>query len=258
MNLEYTHTADGSFTLYSSQYKQAYHSVRDGALSESLFKHVVPAFTLLEHSIQDPTVEQILILDICFGLGYNTLATLYYLNYHKINKQIKIYSPELNSELISSLSNFKYPKEFESLSCIIEELSRNHYYESDQFIIEIYIGDAREYIQKLTDINIIYQDPFSSDVNKDLWTHEYFGELASIMSQNCILTTYSIATPIRMGMFENQLHIYEYKKEAKKRSTIASKQPIVDKYDWLTPLDMERKKITSSQWHSFRDEMVFE
>ena len=258
MIFEYTDTADGSLTLYSNEYKQAYHSVRDGALSESLYKHIIPAFTLLEHYIQDSKTKQISILDICFGLGYNTLATLYYVSHHKITKPIKIYSPELNEELIQSLRNFKYPKEFDGLNSIIQELAQNHYYKNDQITIEIYIGDARKYIQKLTDIDIIYQDPFSSDVNKDLWTQEYFRELTSIMSQNCIMTTYSIATPIRMGMFENQLYTYEYKKEAKKRSTVASKQLIVEKYDWLTPLDMEKKKITSNQWQPLRDEKAFE
>ena len=69
-----THTMvqseDGSFTAYSKEFDEHYHSTKDGALQESLQKHVIPAL----YHVKDK--EQISILDICFGLGFNTLATL--------------------------------------------------------------------------------------------------------------------------------------------------------------------------------------
>jgi tRNA U34 5-methylaminomethyl-2-thiouridine-forming methyltransferase MnmC len=64
---------DGSYTAYSNEFKEHYHSTRDGALHESLYKHVIPA---LEHHKER---AELTILDICFGLGFNTLATLYYM-----------------------------------------------------------------------------------------------------------------------------------------------------------------------------------
>ena len=73
---------DGSFTAYSKEYDEHYHSTKDGALNESILKHVLPAFKIKKN------LEEINILDICFGLGFNTLATLYYhkkkLSYFKI------------------------------------------------------------------------------------------------------------------------------------------------------------------------------
>ena len=35
---------DGTFTAYSKEYDEHYHSTKDGALNESLFKHVIPTF----------------------------------------------------------------------------------------------------------------------------------------------------------------------------------------------------------------------
>ena len=63
-------TNDGTFTLYSKEFDECYHSTKDGALNESLNKHIIPAFNLA------PKKDKITILDICYGLGYNTLSTL--------------------------------------------------------------------------------------------------------------------------------------------------------------------------------------
>ena len=64
---------DGSNTLFSKEFNEPYHSTKDGALHESLEKHVKPAFGIKKGQ------ESLTILDICFGLGYNTFATLYYI-----------------------------------------------------------------------------------------------------------------------------------------------------------------------------------
>ena len=153
-------TEDGSNTLYSKEYSQHYHSVCDGALNESLYKHVIPA---QEHHKEK---KELNILDICFGIGYNTLSTIYYLEKNDIEKKVNFFSPELDGKLITSLKSFKYPKEFESLRPIIEELSLNRYFENEKYKIELFTGDAREYVKTVKNIDIVYQDAFSSDVNR--------------------------------------------------------------------------------------------
>jgi len=37
-------TNDGTATLYSKEFDESYHSQKDGALRESLEKHIIPAF----------------------------------------------------------------------------------------------------------------------------------------------------------------------------------------------------------------------
>ena len=238
-NLEPVSTGDGSYTLFSNQFKQHYHSVKEGALNESLYKHVIPAFEYHKNK------DQLYILDICFGLGYNTLATLYYLKINNISKKVYIYSPEFDKQLIKSLKNFSYPKEFEQFKYIIDILANDFYYSDDQISIELFIGDARDYIVKLKDkvkFDIVYQDAFSSDQNPRLWSVEYFNDIGQICGDDAVITTYSIATPIRLSIYINGFNIYEYKPENTNRITIALKNSDIAKNQRYKYIDMELKK----------------
>jgi tRNA U34 5-methylaminomethyl-2-thiouridine-forming methyltransferase MnmC len=203
-------------------------------LKESLTKHIIPALTY------QSSKEELNILDICFGIGYNTLATLYYMKKHNITKKVNIYSPEFDLELLRSLKNFNYPTQFEPFKNIIEQISTNLHYEDDNIKITVFNGDARKYIKTLSNINIVYQDAFSSDVNRMLWTKEYFEDISKSLDGDAIITTYSIATPVRLSMWENGLNIYEIRQEGINKSTIAlnKKQPD-SRYKYI---DMELKK----------------
>lgn len=142
--------------------------------------------------------------------------------------------------MITSLQEFKYPKEFENLAPIIYALSKTHKFKDGNINIELYCGDAREYIKTLQNIDIVYQDAFSSDVNHFLWTVEYFEDIKKILSEDAILTTYSIATPIRLSIYKNDLNIYEYKPLDSNRITIAlNKKEIDTNYKYI---DMELKQ----------------
>ena len=211
-----TLSEDGSYTAYSKEYDEHYHSTKDGALLESLQKHVIPAFSIIQKS-------EINILDICYGLGFNTLATLMYAQKHFPQKKISIYSPELDADLIHSLVHFSYPKEFEKYKEIISRLSRDRVYKSDQLYIEIFIGDAREYIKKFEEkFDIVYQDAFSPATNPILWTKEYFTDIKKAMHKEGVLTTYSTALKTRLALYENGFKIYLNKGNDYRVATVAS------------------------------------
>lgn len=213
-----TLSEDGSFTAYSKEYNEHYHSTKDGALYESLVKHVIPAFKNLQNE------DEITILDICFGLGFNTFATLYYVKQNNRDSKIYIYSPELDADLVKSLDNFTYPKEFEFIKHIILELVEHQVYDDAYFHIEIFFGCAREYI-KIFDANkfdIVYQDAFSPSSNPMLWTQEYFTDIGKIIKEDGILTTYSIALATRLALYENDFNIYINEGENFRKSTVAS------------------------------------
>jgi tRNA U34 5-methylaminomethyl-2-thiouridine-forming methyltransferase MnmC len=214
---------DGSFTAYSSEFQEHYHSTRDGALHESLYKHVIPAFE--HHKDKD----ELTILDICFGLGFNTLATLYYMREHNIKKRVRIFSPEFDGDLIASLRDFTYPDIFASFLPIIEALSRNNVYEDEQLYIELYIGDAREYLRSCPErFDIVYQDAFSPATNPILWTKEYFADIARLINDDGILTTYSMALKTRLALYENGFNIYINSGEGHRDATLASKSELME------------------------------
>jgi len=236
-------TADGSATLYSEAFDECYHSTRDGALKESLQKHVLPAFSLL------PPRDEITILDVCFGLGYNTWTTLYYLQNRPTPKSVTILSPEFDRELVAALEHFDYPSEFDFLRPIIEAVSRDGFYEDERFAIQVLFGDARQSIPKIDrPVDIVYQDPFSPKKNPLLWTREYFSDLRRIVSDEVILTTYSSATPVRMGLYENGFRLYEPLSEGVRNGTVASLRPLD-----LKPIDMELKTRHNPAAASLRD-----
>jgi tRNA U34 5-methylaminomethyl-2-thiouridine-forming methyltransferase MnmC len=236
-------TEDGTKTLFSSEFNEAYHSTKDGALVESLEKHVKRAFLLQKDK------KDLVILDICFGLGYNTLATLYYIKKHNLSTKVDIISPEIDRGLIDSLKDFDYPKEFNQFREIIEELSKNLFYKDNQFKIEILIGDAREIIPKIDKkIDIVYQDAFSPKQNPLLWTKEYFRDIKALSRDDTIITTYSVASSVRMGLYENGYNIFLIEGRDVRPSTIASPKILDLKY-----IDMELKKARNPNARSFRD-----
>ncbi len=229
-------TKDSSFTLYNKEFDECYHNVKDGALSESLKKHVEPAFLFA------PKKGKLTILDICFGLGYNTLSTIYYLKTNRLNTKLEIISPELDKDLIENLIDFEYPKEFTPFKNIIKSISKDNFYEDENIKIDVKIGNAREVIKRIDKkVDIVYQDPFSPKKNRSLWTVEYFKDIFDIIDKDGILTTYSIAAPVRFALYESGFRVYEREIEGLKKETIASKRTLP-----LKEIDIEEKRKRSN------------
>ena len=236
---------DGTNTLYSKEFDEPYHSTKDGALHESLEKHVKPSLVLKSNQ------NKLTILDICFGLGYNTFATLYYIKKNNLKTKVHILSPEFDEDLVRSLDTFTFPPEFDSIQHIIKAVSQNLSYEDEQFKVEILLGDARKSILTINEkIDIVYQDAFSPVHNPLLWTYEWFRDVRAICKEDAILTTYSTAAAIRLGLYENDFYIFVHRAEMMRYSTVASLQML----EGLEYIDMELKKIRNSEARSMRDE----
>lgn len=236
---------DGTNTLFSKEFNEPYHSTKDGALHESLEKHVKPSFSLKQDK------EKLTILDICFGLGYNTFATLHHIKKLKLPTKVHILSPEFDEELVRSLDTFDYPPEFDNIKHIIKAISQNLHYEDEQFKIEILLGDARKSIPQIKEkIDIVYQDAFSPAHNPLLWTTEYFKDVRAICKKDALLTTYSTAAAIRLGLYENDFLIFVHRAEMMRYSTVASLKMLKD----MEYIDMELKKVRNREARSMKDE----
>jgi len=235
---------DGSCTAYSEAYGEHYHSTRDGALTESLKKHVIPAFACFE------ATETLRILDICFGLGFNTLATLHYLREQGLSKRIEIVSPEMDEALVRSLKEFEYPEAFQPLRPLIGALSETGRYEDETVKIEVLFGDARKLLPTLdTPFDIVYQDAFSPEHNPALWTGEYFAEIARLTHENSVVTTYSTALKTRLAFYENGFKVYLNRGEGFRDATVASPREL----PWFKKVDMEHKIACNPGVMSLRD-----
>ena len=221
--MQFLRTKDGSFSLYSEKYGDFYHSTKDGAILETLYKHIIPTFALIcdshnPHSALLDSADKsvnlnanlapknpIKILDICFGLGYNALFSLAYAK--KCGIALKIHSVELH--LLESLRDFAYPKilsHYLPLREILDALFLRGAWECENLSLHLHKGDAKNYLQNLVDsrskgksqsFDIIYQDAFSPSKNAELWDLSHFQNLYALLNQNGAISTYSSAKKVR-------------------------------------------------------------
>lgn len=236
---------DGSYTAYSSEYDEHYHSTKDGALNESLKKHIEPAFTLCQNK------NHLKIIDICFGLGFNTLLSLYYRDTYFPDTTLEIYSPELDGDLVASLVDFPYPEIFEPYQNIITDIATLGGYEDERTQITVTITDARAATRELEgQWDVCYQDAFSPSSNPALWTREYFADITRLIGDEGIITTYSTALATRLALFENGLKVYLNSGEGYRNATIATCRNLRE----FAMIDVAHKASCNPKIVSLRDE----
>lgn len=89
------YTKDGSIGLYDDEVQDIYHAT-SGAYSESVEKFIMPS-GLIE-LVQN--TNEVRILDVCYGIGYNTKTAIEFAMKANKNVKIKIDALEYNQELI--------------------------------------------------------------------------------------------------------------------------------------------------------------
>ena len=192
-------------TFYNEKYSEHYHSV-SGALEEAFEKFARPC----------KLKDGMKILDICFGLGYNSLAAISLANVEIaalendpiILKQIKnIEMPincEFNGNKTKNIDANNYNKNHPSLETLknnyekIKAAAEKLGYSDEKVKIRIILGDARETIRGLDgNFDAVFLDPFSPKKCPELWTREFFHDIKKIMKANSVLATYSCARAVR-------------------------------------------------------------
>lgn len=239
-------TADGSYTLKSEVFDESYHSPSCGALRESMQKHVAPAFDAI---FANGYKDEICILDICFGLGFNSYASIAYAKKHFPALRLKIFSPEMDKELVVGLKTFEYPEEIYDKN-IVDSVCERLYYKDDRYELNVAIGDARGLLKgDIGRFDIVYQDAFSPLKNPLLWTYEYFCNIKALLAQKAVVTTYSQASSVKTAMHEVGLSVYETSGNGVRGSVIASNFELCG----FKKVDMERKIQNSPKAKSLRD-----
>ncbi|HEY9801790.1 MAG TPA: MnmC family methyltransferase [Leptolyngbyaceae cyanobacterium] len=199
-------TADGSFTFFSQQFNEAFHS-HFGAKQESFFKFVVP--TQLEIAAHKPILR---LLDICYGLGYNTAAaleTIWRINPHcyieLIGLELNPYVPQAAIEH-KLFDNWNY----EHID-ILTKLAFEQQVQTERLKGELLIGDARNSIiqvhQSGFQADAIFLDPFSPPQCPQLWTVEFIQQVVLCLHIDGLLATYSCAAAVRTAILTAGLQI---------------------------------------------------
>lgn len=174
-------TEDGSVTFYNDDVKDIYHST-SGAIEESLEKYVKGA----------KVKDGFNILDICFGVGYNTLCAIHF------HKNLKITALELDPEIISKCEIIPIPKDYKENYEIIKKVAKENYYKDDNYEIKLIVGDALKTIKELDEkFDAVLLDPFSPKKAPELWSREFFSDIKKLMKKGAIMSTYSCARMVR-------------------------------------------------------------
>ena len=193
-------TKDGSYTLYHPKYRQHFHSL-DGASSEAQEKFIKPS-RVLELLANEKSVK---VLDIGFGLGGNAIALLE--DAESLSKgNLEIISLEKDKKTVEIAAALK--PENEILNACGEVL----YWSGKVSTLKIFTGDARETISNVKEqFDAVFLDPFSSDVNPELWTFDFIKQLVGLLKSSGIILTYSSAFPVcgaflKAGLFIGNTH----------------------------------------------------
>lgn len=193
-------TEDGSSTFYSETFGEWFHS-RRGACNEAQQTYIEA--TGITQRAQNP---QLNILDICYGLGYNTAAALDAIRQANAHCQVSVKALELDVEvprnaIAHNLLHHYSPQTQQ----ILHSLATNHIAKTPTLFAELLLGDARQQIQHVTAqswlADVIFFDPFSPPHCPQLWTVEFFQQVAQCLNpQSGVLVTYSCAAAVRAAM----------------------------------------------------------
>ena len=206
-------TKDGSYTFFSAEFQETFHS-SFGAKQEAEVKYIEPC-AIAQLAAQKSTIR---LLDVCYGLGYNTAAALeaiWSVNPHCIVELIALeITAEVPLQAIEHglLAQWQLTNASRSpISQLLTELSNKSLVKNEFFSGRLLLGDARQTVKAVARSNwyadAIFLDPFSPPKCPQLWTVEFISLLAQCLSPKGRLATYSCSAAVRTALLAARLNI---------------------------------------------------
>jgi tRNA U34 5-methylaminomethyl-2-thiouridine-forming methyltransferase MnmC len=211
-------TDDGSFTFFSPEFGQAFHS-RYGARAESIHKFALP--TLLASKASWGHLK---LLDICYGLGYNTAAALETIWNANPQCRVEIIALENDRMVVEKAIEHQLLLGWqEPIPQLLTELGQQGQIDRDLLGARIIYGDARQTIAIDYQADAIFLDPFSPAACPQLWTIEFIDRVARCCAPMGRIATYSCAAAVRTALLTAGLAIADTQPVGRKApGTVAS------------------------------------
>ena len=198
-------TADGSFSLHSDHFGEAFHNSA-GALNEAKAKFVEPA-ELKRFNNGRP----LRILDVCVGLGYNSAAIFNALQAHP--KELVWWGLELDQRPLQLALDQKRFCDLWSQPVhqrLINIRDHGGWQENNSRGIQLW-GDARATLQEIPKpvrFDLVLLDAFSPQRCPELWSEEFLGALARRLEPQGRLLTYSRSAAVRASLKRAGLRLF--------------------------------------------------
>ena len=220
-------TKDGSYSLRSVFFQENFHCLV-GALEETKFKFTAPSNL---HRFKGKSLN---VLDICFGLGYNSASLLDELIKQK--SYLNLYALEIDKKPLEySLRNESYLKLWApKVKTIFKSLYRKDYFEDQFFKCSLLWGDAREkinFIPSSIKFDLIYLDGFSPQKCPQVWTVEFLSKVTEKLNSQGYLITYSSSAAVRNTLRNLGLEIFTIKPKFKNRTFWSQGTVAISKFD---------------------------
>ena len=187
-------TSDNSESFLNEQVGEAYHS-QTGAVQEAMLKYVEPC------KIRElAKTGHLKILDVCFGLGYNSAMAVSIALEENPNSQIEVVGLEYDSKIINRIQEVNpaipFFKHYKRLT------KNNLEFTEGNVTVKLILGDARETVKSLNEnhFDAIFFDPFSPKKMPEMWVTNFFQQIHRVMNSSAILATYSCARIVRDNM----------------------------------------------------------
>lgn len=199
-------TQDGSSTFWNPAYQESYHS-SIGAYTEALHKHVLA--TQIDKLAQ--TNNELKILDLCFGLGYNSMLAIQVAQEKNPKIFLDIIGLENDSRIIETINLIQTHEKIKEIHKEFKNLAKPYTIKTNSYQVQILLGDARETIKNLESdfFDAIFFDPFSPKVCPELWTLEFIKETISKLKPDRFISTYSSARIAKDNFLEAGCEILE-------------------------------------------------
>jgi len=220
-------TKDGSYSLRSVFFQENFHSLL-GALEETKIKFTAPS------DLQRFQGKSLNVLDICFGLGYNSASLLNELIKQK--SYLNLYALEIDKKPLEySLRNESFLKLWApKVRTIFESLYRKDYFEDQFFKCSVLWGDAREKINIIPSsikFDLIYLDGFSPQKCPQVWTIEFLTKVTEKLNPQGYLITYSSSAAVRKTLRNLGLEIFTIKPNINYRTFWSHGTVAIAKFD---------------------------
>ena len=251
-------TDDGSYSINSKEINHKIETLHTstGAISESFEKFIKPMKFNYD--------EDIAILDICAGLGYNSSAAIDDFLKHETDSKLSIDMVEISHATLACGLLVPSPIKAHDITkkAIEDELIKQDYATlsletaeiPENIDISVYIEDARQTVQKLEDdtYDAIFLDPFSQNMAPELFSLEFFRQFRRVIKDDGIVATYTSSAPVRDAFIESDFYIGQGPIFGRKQGgTLASPNPLM--LDTALPKNDEIRIALSDVGIPFRD-----
>ncbi|RRA98648.1 tRNA (5-methylaminomethyl-2-thiouridine)(34)-methyltransferase MnmD [Larkinella rosea] len=206
-------TSDGSSSVFNPEFNQHYHSVF-GALQESQ-----RIFLELGLYAAFERFEQINVFEMGFGTGLNALLTL--LEAEKNQRTVTYTAVEthpLSMEQAREL-NFDTLLNCHYLKPLHEAPWNRPVSITPVFDLVKYEGRLQDF-QTTNRYNLVYFDAFAPEAQPELWTQEIFEQLAAMMQQGGLLTTYCSKSSVKWNLRAAGFLVEKHRGPAHKRDVL--------------------------------------